>query len=219
MISQPVVKFTKNPDSNAVLRDIESSYRTAVFVSATGVGFFIDILQEAGLTLSDWAKNHRIAAIGPGTAESLIEAGLSVDLIPPEFNSVSLAKELADRLPDPYLLIRANRGSRELGKILAAADKSFIELPVYISNDVQSADASLLQMLHDQEIGWVTMTSPAIAESTVRLFANPLKQTRVICISENVATVARDYGCGNVWVANAATFESMASEMVSADSQ
>lgn len=217
VIACPAITLTHNPDSLAVDRDVKSKYRTAVFVSATGVAFFLEILRDRGIKLADWSKELRIAAMGTGTARALENQGLKVNLVPMEPNSANLGAELTKKMPGPYLLVRADRGSRELSELLAAAGKKFIESVAYVSRDVEAASDESVQRLERNEIRWVTMTSAAIAESTIRMFGDRLKQTCLICISENVADVARRAGCEQVWVAKTASFESMIRTMKHAE--
>ena len=214
VVASPVIELAPNPDTEKLHRDIvDSAYRTAVFVSANGVHFFIDFLHREALDPLEWSTNRQIVAIGTGTYEALHQYGLSVDLIPPIFNSVSLAKELVDWMPDPYLLVRADRGSSELADLLNAANLQFIESTVYISRDVAIAPPAALPILRQGSADWLTLTSPAIAHASVKLFGGLLVNTKLICISEAVANVVKQSGFSNVWVAKSATFEAMAKKM------
>ena len=214
VLACPVIQLSPNDDDAKLRKQIlESAYRTAVFVSATGVHYFIDFLHRESLDPNQWSENRQIACIGTGTHDALHQYGLSVDLIPPIFNSVSLANELLNWMPDPYLLIRASRGSAELGELLAAANQQYLESIVYVSSDVNFVSESTVQYLRQGQVSWITLTSSAIAGSCVNLFGELLGLARLICISESVANVVRSAGYANVLVAKSATFESMVKTM------
>ena len=128
-----------------------------------------------------------------------------------------MAGELVNRLSDPYLIVRADRGSDELTQALDAAGKKFHTAILYTSSDVEAVDPAVLKMMDDGLVDWVTMTSPAIARCVIRLCSASLQRARVICISQAVADVATEAGLSKVYVADEATFESMISRMAKVD--
>lgn len=69
----------------------------------------------------------KVAAIGPGTARSLLQLGLQVDLVPPKAVAEAFAAALLERIandvqrPARLLLIRAEEGRDHLPQTLSAA--------------------------------------------------------------------------------------------------
>ncbi len=71
-----------------------ADYQWLVLTSPTGVRFFFDALDRAGLD-SRALANLEIAVIGPATAAALEARGLKADVIPPKFVAESLLETLA----------------------------------------------------------------------------------------------------------------------------
>ena len=87
-----------------------NQYAWVVFTSRAGVRFGLRRL--AGTP-------RRVAAVGPGTARALREAGVAVDLVPPTHTQRGLVEALG---PDPgsVLFAGAERAGDELTEILGA---------------------------------------------------------------------------------------------------
>ncbi len=162
----------------------------------------------------------RIAAMGPGTAAAVAGFGLRVDRVPAQFRAEALAEELLqaekgtgpicaqhppgrsgklDLSPFPlagrwFLLARASRGRDVLAERLTAAGAAVEQIVVYTSADVEQPEPDIAAMLCAGRIGWVTVTSSAIARSLARLFGGRLRQARLASISPLTSGVLRELG-------------------------
>lgn len=124
-----------------------------VFTSPNGARIFLDKMKRERRDLRTlWGK--RIAAIGPGTAAVLEEAGLYADYIPEIYDAVHLAQGLTERIlkegqarvepnaiseghrgniPEkvPAVFLRAKGGSPDLPLVFTQKGIPFLEYPLY----------------------------------------------------------------------------------------
>ena len=198
VIAHPVIKLAPVP-LPAIQEALEQihHFRTIVFVSASGVRFFASLLDKH----NDFDKQHgigryfdelQIAAIGTATAAEVEKLGLRVNFVPERADSQSLASGLARQMQDPFLLIRADRGSSVLSEALTKDGKEHQELVVYESQDVDQADPHVLELLQNNQIDWIAFTSPAIALASIRMFKLGLRNTRLATISSSVTQVLEE---------------------------
>ena len=170
------------------------SFDWLVFSSANGVEYFCHRLLESGRDLRALAS-CQLAAIGPGTAESLQRYHLRADLQPEEYRAEALAEALiATGQPQRCLLLRASRGREVLAETLTDAGWQVEQVVVYHSGDVSTPEQEVERLLDAGRIEWVTVTSSAIARSLVNLFGERLRNTRLAAISPLTASVLHDAG-------------------------
>ena len=129
-------------------------YGWLVFTSPNGVRVFLERMRRERRDLRT-LSGHKIAVIGPGTAEAFEEVGINVDYMPPVYDSLHLAEGLAhiildgqDRTkgPDgegrcqkaggqgrqcPVLLLRAKQGSDVLPQTFREHGIPCEEHPLY----------------------------------------------------------------------------------------
>jgi len=144
-------------------------------------------------------NQYSIAAIGTSTLTQLQSLGIDNVCSPEISNSGSLAKLIIARATNQrVLVIRADRGSDELGNKLQAAGINFEEVVAYRSVDVKTADPKVLQMMAEGTIDWVTMTSSAIATSTINLFGAAINRSngkvKTVSISPRTSQTMRELG-------------------------
>jgi len=200
-------------------REIEQleCYKSIVFVSSTGVSFFLQRVQELRGGLSSLSQKQ-IVAIGPGTAGQLTNAGLE-SRQPNAANSKALGELLTQEdIDEPLLIVRADRGSRELVEVLSKADRQFEEVVAYAIRDRTEPEAEVLAALESGQLHWVVATSSSIAAATMDLYGPQLKagarNIKVICISDAVANVFSERGLQNVLVAKDANFASICDSLI-----
>ncbi|TWT32023.1 uroporphyrinogen-III C-methyltransferase [Blastopirellula retiformator] len=169
-------------------------YDWLVFSSANGVRYFLDRLFELGDDLR--AVGHlRIAAIGPGTADTLADYYLTADVIPGEYRAEALVAALQDEAAGQrFLLPRASRGRDVLPNGLTAAGGEVTEIVVYQSVDTVELSPELLEAWDEQPIDYVLVTSSAIARATVRLLGERAKETKFVTISPITSGALREVG-------------------------
>jgi uroporphyrinogen III methyltransferase / synthase len=110
-VEVPAIEIRDPADGGAALAaavDRLGAYDWVVLTSSNGARRLLGAVRDRGRDARTFA-GARLAAIGPGTAEALAGANLSVDLVPPRF----VAESLLDALPAPsatggrLLLVRA----------------------------------------------------------------------------------------------------------------
>lgn len=105
VVTIPVIQMEDPVDGGLALRHglaAVDDFSWLVVTSPNGAARVVAGLRSLGSTTRDGQRvdlppDTRVAAVGPGTARVLIDAGLSVDLIP----SVHTAEGLVDAFPEP----------------------------------------------------------------------------------------------------------------------
>ena len=137
----------------------------------------------------------QIAAIGPATANRLLDFHLKADLVPSRFEAESLVAELKPHVTSKrVLLIRANRGREILNDELSQTAESVDQLICYQSVDIEQADQEVKERLSSHRIDFVTVTSSAIAMSLAGLFGDDLHKTALVSISPITSGALRESG-------------------------
>lgn len=196
VLIEPAIRIEPPDDWTAVDRRLEELDRFdwIVFTSVNGVQFFLDRLLAK---LGDLRRlgSAKLAAIGPGTAGRLAQFHLRADLVPDTYRAEALAEKLAGAAPGRRVLIaRASRGRPVLVDRLEQAGCDVVQLAVYQSTDVPQPTTEAAELLAAGRITWITVTSPAIAESLVRLFGQRLRKAKLASISPVTSQVLRDCG-------------------------
>jgi uroporphyrinogen III methyltransferase/synthase len=197
VVSQPVIRIGEPTDWAPVDEAIAAIRRFdwLVFSSSNGVRFLLDRYRRQAKDMR-LPEKLKLAAIGPGTAEKLVEYQLSADLVPPEYRAESLAAALipAAQKNQRFLLVRASRGREVLAERLTAAGGQVTQVVAYTSSDVDEPDPEVSSRLASGEIDWIAVTSSAIARSLVALFGDKLRQSRLMSISPVTSATIRQLG-------------------------
>lgn len=169
-----------------------------VFSSANGVEYFLGRLVDIGRDLRALGA-MKIAAIGPATAEALRAFHINADLTPDEFRAEALADALIDAarsgaVAPRVLLVRASRGREVLAETLSAAGCAVEQVVAYRSVDVDVPDPEIASLVSQGRMGWITVTSSAIARSLVRLFGDDLRRAKLASISPITSDTLRELG-------------------------
>lgn len=196
VLSQPAIEIGPLASTGPLDHEIDNlaAYDYLVFSSRNGVKYFMDRwLQRRGDVRGLAAV--QLAVVGPRTGEALGRYHLRADVEGPELTARSLAAVLAPAAAGKrFLLVRASRGPQTLAEQLTAAGGRVHSVVAYEHRDVASADPALLQQLAAGEIDWVTLTSDAIARSTVRLLGEHLHRCRLASLASGVTQTVRSLG-------------------------
>ena len=192
---QPAIRIAAPPqwkDVDATIESIEQ-YDWLVFSSVNGVHFFFERFCEIFGDLRRLG-NIRLATIGPRTTAAVESYRLRVDRQPDVYSADALASALEAEEGDRFLLARANRGREVLAETLRKAGATVDQVIVYESTDVTEVEPDIADAMTNQQIGWITVTSSAIARSLASLFGSALQNVRLASISPITSAVLRELG-------------------------
>jgi uroporphyrinogen III methyltransferase/synthase len=196
VVCQPVIRIQAPDDYLGLDRSLEQldTFQWVAFSSRNAVQFFLDrLISRVGS--AEPLKALKIAAVGPATAQALTERGFPPDVIPLIATGASLAQHLGSLARNQNVLIPCgNRSSSGLSDGLTANGIQFVESIAYASTDVTSADPAVAQAIEKGHFDWITITSPAIARSTVNLFGQRLAHTQLASISPNTSAALNALG-------------------------
>lgn len=222
VVKYPVIELTLPNNVTALdesLRGIGSGeWQWLVFVSASGVRFFLERANAIGVFLSPGSE-LKVATIGRSTAKFWEEVShIRANLVPETSNSESLANALIQSDPiGRILIVRADRGSDELARKLADANLEFKEVVAYQSRDIEAADPVIVQRIESGGIDWITFSSSAIAKAAIGLFGDSIKKAksklRLASISPATSKVMSELGFAPDCEAEEYNFDSMVKAM------
>lgn len=173
----PVIRITppaRQDLLDAALHRLED-YDWVVFTSVNGVKHFFRRLRELKLDIRRMAK-AKVAAIGPQTAEALLDKGLQVEILPGEYRAEALAEAMVPRVQagEKVLLPRADIARKVLARELERHGLKVTEVDAYDTR-VGTEDAEeVARMLEEGAIHVITFTS----SSTVRNFVEAIRTVR-----------------------------------------
>lgn len=171
----PVIEIREPNETEAIeqirlrLEEAES-YRWLMFTSVNGVEYFFRFMRRFGI---DIRRFHaaRIAAVGPKTAEALIEKGLTVEELPGKFHAESLLERLEELLEPGTraLLPRGDLAREVLPKELAARGVEAVELDVYETVLAETQDELALDYFREGGIHMITFTSSSTVTNLLEI--------------------------------------------------
>lgn len=178
-----------------------AEYDWVVFTSVNGVRHFWYQLELMGLDARALGQ-AQVAAIGPATAEALLDRGIRPDFIPPKYVAESVVEGLLERgIGGKRVLIPRAKVAREilpeeLAKVAACVDV----LPVYETVLTQESGAEIVNLLEKNRLHYLTFSSSSTVDNffalvpadTLRPFVGqPLK---LCCIGPITAKTLAQYG-------------------------
>ena len=168
-LEYPTIKIMPPEDPEPLKQAVEnlSTYDWIVFTSVNGVIYFFEQLFAAGKDVRALGR-MQTAAIGPATAERLLEFGLTSDIVPQTYRAESVVEafEKVKLKGKKILLPRAREARPILPKELTKMGAAVNEIPAYETLKAVENTDDLLQKLKDNHIDLITFTS----SSTVKNF-------------------------------------------------
>ncbi len=150
---------------DAAIAEIDR-FEWLIFTSANAVAAFADRARHLGLS----PQPHCTAAIGPATAKAVVEAGLFLNLTPPQAVAESLAESLRDHAPGArMLLVRAAIARDALPDMLTEAGASVTVAEAYRTVIPDSSVEQLRELFENDPPDAITLTSASTAQNLVAL--------------------------------------------------
>lgn len=198
VVEFPTIRITPPPEAAPLRRALErvEAYDWAVFTSVNGVRHVLEELAELGRD-PGVLEGVRLAAIGPSTAGSLEEAGLTVDVVPEEYRAEALADALRRAGAGDgarVLLARAAEARDVLRERLEEGGAAVDEVAAYETEPGRPQDADLERRMREGEIDWLTFTASSTVRNFVRMAGTRIGPARVACIGPITARTARELG-------------------------
>ena len=195
------------------------NYTWAVFTSQNAVSLFWDAMRRARKDARALA-GMKLCAVGPATADALLERGLAVDVVPDRFVAEGLLEALAarDDVAGAKVLYVTARGARDvLPRGLASLGAVTDVMEAYRSvPDGEGADA-VRAALEADEIDAVTFTSA----SNVRAFvdavgADASRRAPAVSIGPQTSIAVSEAGLSSGGEATEATLDALVAATVAA---
>ncbi len=220
VLVQPVIEIGPprdwSPVDDAIAR--LDRFDSLVFCSRNGVQFFLDRLLATGRDLRALG-NLRLAVVGKQTAAALSDYRLRTDIIPPNFESESLAETMAaEASRGRVLIVRASRGKETLPESLRRAGFDVEQVAAYDHTDVERVDPEILAAAQGGQIDWITVTSSASASNLVQLFGDAVGRSQLASLSPLTSATLRQLGHEVTAEANPYTMEGLVEAIVAAES-
>jgi len=175
-------------------------YDWIVFTSVNGVDYFTDRLLMKD---KDWRdlRGIKICAIGPKTAEKLLDLGLRIDYVPPEYRAEGIIEGLKERgiTGQKILLARAAVARDILPEQLAALGAQVVVAPTYQTVVPEISQEETKELLQDGNVDLVTFTSSSTVKNFKKLWEK-LQDTSIFqgsltaCIGPITAKTAEEEG-------------------------
>ncbi|MFW6415441.1 MAG: uroporphyrinogen-III C-methyltransferase [Thermodesulfobacteriota bacterium] len=176
-------------------------YKWIVFTSVNGVKYFWEQLEEMDLDSRSLA-HCGIAAIGPATADRLVDKGIKPDFVPDTYVAESIVKGLLDRgvQGEKVLIPRAEKAREVLPEQLQEAGAAVDVLPVYKTVLAEESSEKIRQAIEQGSIQYITFTSSSTVENFFQLFSPGELATyvpdkiKLACIGPITANTLENYG-------------------------
>ena len=178
--------------------DLAGTFDWIVFTSVNGVDAFIQRLCRESRDVRE-LKGVRLCAIGPATADRLVQHRLHVDLIPAEHRAEAIVTGLKERedLADRRILLpRADIAREVLPNELRQAGAHVVDVAAYrtvLAGGDKDAGPDIYKMLLEQEIDVVTFTSASTVRNFVKILgADPAADLLRTTVVASIGPVTAD---------------------------
>jgi len=170
VIEMPATRIERLDSSHLrkLLPDL-GAFRWLIFTSQNGVGIFWENLLASGMDARALAP-LLIAAVGPATAATLLERGITVDVIPERFVAEGLLEKLRERddvKGARVLYVTAENAREALPEGLVELGAKVTVLPLYRSTPDGTGAARLAKRVSAGEVDIVTFTSGSAVRAYV----------------------------------------------------
>jgi uroporphyrinogen III methyltransferase/synthase len=172
---------------------MDGAYDWVVFTSANGVRSFASRLRAAGADARAFAHS-KVAAVGPGTADTLASMGIVADLVPPSFTTEAVGKAFP-RGSGHVLLARADVVESGLDEAIEVKGWRVERLVAYRLKGQASMPTDVRRAVLAGDIDVLTFASGGTVRAFMKLLkGKPPPRMKVVCIGPVTAKVARAAG-------------------------
>lgn len=185
-------------DNNKISQQFDGldQYDWVIFISANAVNFAL----RANDGKIDRLKNTALVAVGKATKKALLQAGLSVDLVPESsFNTEGLlATEEMNHVNGKSCLIIRGKGGREaLANSLQERGAAVEYMEVYARVAPVCNNSTVVDMLQQGKLDAITVTSGEALKNLLLMIGEELhdrlQAIPIIVISNRIKALAEQY--------------------------
>ena len=215
VLEQPAVNICPPPRPDELKEAVRQLANTpnawTIFSSVNGVARAIEAAQSLFASLKETfnASGRKIAVVGAATKKAVESYGLSVDVVPENFNAEALVVALDAAIDDyvglTFFSFRGNRGRDVLARGLKMRGANFRETVAYEANDATTASDDVLFALKDGIVDAAIVTSSRSALALSRIFGEYANNTRWVAISDLTAQTLSELGLKIAAVADEAS--------------
>ena len=176
-----------------------------VFTSQNGIEQFFEKLKKEHKDIR-LLSDLKIAVIGSGTAEKLLEYGIYADLMPNHFDSETLTEELLARLQknDKILICRAKEGSDFLINKLNENGYEYTDFHIYeLKENLEKKTILSTLKINSFDVDYLVFGSAKGVTTFFDSFENSLnKDIKIVCIGEKCAQAIKKYKTEKILIAD-----------------
>jgi uroporphyrinogen III methyltransferase/synthase len=199
-VELPVIEVKDVPDPAALDRSILElhSFDWVIFTSANAVKATWRRVRALGLDARAFA-GARLGAIGPATAQVLMQRGLKPDFVPESYTSRGMLSGLEAIGVEGcrILLPRASIAPAELAEGLVELGAVPFEVTAYVTELPPEAASRVSELLGEGPLDIVTFTSSSTVSNLLALLGEEgdvISQARIACIGPVTAATAENAG-------------------------
>ena len=165
---------------------IAGNYDYAVFTSLNAAKYFV--------TYTDKVSFDKGVAVGPATAEALLEVGITADIIPDlaSAEGMKASFESVDVKGKKFLFAGAETRAGDFHKFLMERGADVSVVTIYKTVPVNYPPGYIDKFLKENKINVVTFASPSAARAMLENVESMSQQ--IICIGKTTADAVREMG-------------------------
>jgi uroporphyrinogen-III synthase len=166
-----------------------------VVTSASAVPVLVEAIGESG-----GSGEHRLAAIGPASAQALEAAGLDVELVGDGSGGASLAQQLLERVApgSSLLLAQAEEPMPTLAEALEAAGCRAISEAAYATRPRLLDDSELDSLAEADLVVFASPSAVRACRSALERIGRPIGDLSAVAIGPTTASALSALGFGEV---------------------
>jgi uroporphyrinogen-III synthase len=171
-IVRPLIAFSDPEDFQPLDKAISEvgQFDWLMFTSGEAVRSVTRRSNKLGPRLGQQWGDLRVAAVGPGTAETITNAGLQVDYVAEEHSGIGLANELGERLRGKKVLLpRSDRANPDLPRELRRHKAEVTEVIAYRTLKATELELEELTGLLNGKAEAILFFSPSAVEHFVEM--------------------------------------------------
>jgi uroporphyrinogen III methyltransferase/synthase len=221
-IEVPTIEIVPCPsyeELDAALKNL-TEFDWLIFTSANGVNHFFKRMDAWGRDARG-LSGCKVCAIGPATAQMLLEKGIKADLVPQDYRAEGIIAELEAKIAinSRVLIVRAEQARDILPDSLQELGAEVTVAPAYRTVQPELETAKIKKLFKEEGADVVTFTSSSTVTNLANIlgrqdFPKLLKKVTVACIGPITAATAKELGVESQIVCQEYTIPALVDQLV-----